>query len=70
MAPGEKELGLLGNVKGKRILELGCGGGQNSIVLAKWGAKVIGLDISEIQLECANILAKKEGVRVDWLPNR
>jgi hypothetical protein len=26
--PTERELGVLGNVKGKRILEIGCGGAQ------------------------------------------
>ncbi|NVM53945.1 MAG: methyltransferase domain-containing protein [Candidatus Helarchaeota archaeon] len=70
VAPGERELGLLGDVKGKRILELGCGGGQNSIVLTKWGAEVVGLDISEIQLEQANLLAKKEGVKVEFIQGR
>ncbi|HSR35450.1 MAG TPA: hypothetical protein VLY63_33190, partial [Anaerolineae bacterium] len=38
LAPGERELGLLGNILGKHILEIGCGGGQNSIALTKWGA--------------------------------
>ncbi|UCG02127.1 MAG: methyltransferase domain-containing protein [Candidatus Heimdallarchaeota archaeon] len=70
VAPGERKLNFLGDVKGKRILELGCGGGQNSIVLTKWGAEVIGLDISDIQLEHANTLAKEEGVRVQFVQGR
>ncbi|MFX0121555.1 MAG: class I SAM-dependent methyltransferase [Promethearchaeota archaeon] len=70
VAPGERDLNLLGNVKGKKILELGCGGGQNSIVLTKWGAEVIGLDISEIQLEYAKKLAKKEGVKTKFVQGR
>ncbi|MFX1506775.1 MAG: class I SAM-dependent methyltransferase [Promethearchaeota archaeon] len=69
-APGERALKLLGDVKGKKILEIGCGGGQNSIVLSKWGAEVIGLDISEVQLEHANSLAKEEGVSVKFLQGR
>ncbi|HKZ95046.1 MAG TPA: class I SAM-dependent methyltransferase [Candidatus Bathyarchaeia archaeon] len=64
ISPGESELKLLGNVKGKNILEIGCGGGQNSIVLAKWGAKPVGLDISEEQIKHARKLAKKERVNV------
>jgi len=59
-----RELKLLGNVKDKDILELGCGGGQNAIVLAKWGAKPVGLDISEEQVKFARGLAKKERVKV------
>ena len=70
VAPGERELELLGDVKGKKVLELGCGGGQNSIVLTKWGAEVIGIDISEFQLEHANGLAKKEKVKVTFIQGR
>ena len=67
-APGENELQLLGNVQGLSILELGCGGGQNSISLAKQGAtQVIGVDLSEVQLEHARKLAESEGVSVRFL---
>lgn len=34
LSAGESELKLLGNVRGKDILEIGCGGGQNAIVLS------------------------------------
>jgi ubiquinone/menaquinone biosynthesis C-methylase UbiE len=64
ISPGESELKLLGNVKKKKILEIGCGGGQNSIVLAKRGAKPVGLDLSEEQIKHAQKLAKKEQVNV------
>lgn len=66
--PGEKELRIIGDVSGLEILELGCGGGQNAIVLAKWGAKsVTGLDQSEKQLEYAKTLAKSQGVTVKFV---
>ncbi|MEM3596541.1 MAG: class I SAM-dependent methyltransferase [Candidatus Bathyarchaeia archaeon] len=45
---------------------LGCGGGQNAIVLAKWGAKSVGLDVSEEQIKYAMRLAKKENVNVKF----
>ncbi|MFW9903772.1 MAG: class I SAM-dependent methyltransferase [Candidatus Thorarchaeota archaeon] len=70
VAAGERELKLLGDVKGKKILELGCGGGQNSIVLTKWGAEVTGLDISEVQLNYANSLAKDQDVIVNFVQGR
>lgn len=66
ISAGERELRLLENVVGKAILEIGCGGGQNAIVLAKWGAHAVGLDISEQQLAHARALAAKEGVHVPF----
>ncbi|WP_455140069.1 class I SAM-dependent methyltransferase [Candidatus Hodarchaeum mangrovi] len=67
-APSEKHLKLLDDVKGKDCLELGCGGGQISIVLAKWGAKsVTGLDISEKQLLYAQGLASRENVNIKFI---
>lgn len=66
ISAGESELKLLGNVKGKDVLELGCGGGQNAIVLAKWGARSVGFDISEEQISYARKLAKRERVKVPF----
>ena len=66
ISPGERDLHLLGDVTGKAILEIGCGGGQNAIVLAKWGAHAVGLDISEQQIAHAKALAAKAGVRVPF----
>jgi len=64
ISPGEKEMKLLGDVEGKDTLEIGCGGGQNAIVLAKWGARSVGLDISEEQIKYATRLARKQKVKV------
>jgi ubiquinone/menaquinone biosynthesis C-methylase UbiE len=66
ISAGESELKLLGTVRGKDVLEIGCGGGQNAIVLSKWGARSVGLDISEKQIEHARRLAKREGARVPF----
>jgi SAM-dependent methyltransferase len=46
----ESELNVLGPIDGTDILELGCGGGQWSIFLARRGAKPTGLDNSRQQL--------------------
>src|SRR5436305_2739369 len=56
---------LLGDVKGKRVLELGCGGAQCSIAFAKQGAHAIGIDFSAEQLAFARRLCEREGVRVE-----
>jgi SAM-dependent methyltransferase len=63
-APLEQELNLLGEVAGKRVLEIGCGGGQCCIALAGRGAVVDGLDISDRQLQYAEQLARQKGVKV------
>jgi SAM-dependent methyltransferase len=59
----ESRLGVLGEVAGKDILELGCGGAQWSAALARRGARPVGLDISERQLGHARRLQQETGVR-------
>ena len=61
----EAELRLLGDLKGKRVLELGCGGGQCSIAFARQGATAIGVDFSAEQLAFARRLVEREGVKVE-----
>ncbi|HEX2910026.1 MAG TPA: class I SAM-dependent methyltransferase [Chloroflexia bacterium] len=61
--PGEAELKILGEVAGKEILELGCGGGQWVVRLARQGAKVTGQDISDAQIEYAQKFAEEVGVQ-------
>src|SRR3954462_3404971 len=58
----ESELQVLGDVAGKDILEFGCGAAQWSIALAKLGARPVGLDLSERQLEHARRLMTEAGV--------
>ena len=58
----ESELAVLGDVKGRDILELGCGAAQWSIALAKAGARPVGLDLSENQLAHARRLMAEAGV--------
>ena len=57
----EIELNLLGNVRGKSILHLQCHFGQDSISLARLGAKVTAVDFSEKAIETAIALNKKSG---------
>jgi ubiquinone/menaquinone biosynthesis C-methylase UbiE len=63
--PTEAELRLLGDLKGKRVLELGCGGGQCSIAFAKAGATAVGVDFSAAQLAHARRLCDAEDVKVE-----
>ncbi len=63
--PDESQLRLLGDLKGRRILDLGCGGGHCSVAFAKAGAAVIGLDASKVQLGHARRLAESCEVRLE-----
>ncbi|MBJ6118807.1 class I SAM-dependent methyltransferase [Pontibacter sp. BT310] len=51
------ELALLGNVSGKKILHLQCHFGQDTLSLARMGAIVTGVDLSEVAIEKARGLA-------------
>ncbi len=64
--PPERKLKILGSLKRKHFLEIGCGGGQCSIAAAKRGAIAIGIDISDEQIKFAEQLAKKNEVNVNF----
>ncbi|MBP5674556.1 MAG: methyltransferase domain-containing protein [Victivallales bacterium] len=65
---GDSELELLPkSLAGLDCLEVGCGGAQNSIYLAKHGANCTAVDISEKQLKIARRLAKKTDVDICFL---
>ncbi len=50
------EIGLLGEIEGKKILHLQCHFGQDTISLARHGALPTGIDFSENAIEKAKIL--------------
>lgn len=53
------ELALLGDVRGKSVLHLQCHFGQDSLSLARMGAKVTGVDFSDKAIETAKDLTQK-----------
>lgn len=57
--PYEDELDLLGDVRDKTVLEVGCGSGHTLEYLARQGARPLyGVDLSEKQIETArNVVA-------------
>ncbi|MFN2470906.1 MAG: class I SAM-dependent methyltransferase [Gaiellaceae bacterium] len=57
----EAELGILGDVAGQDVLEYGCGAAQWSILLARQGARPVGMDNSARQLEHARRLLAEAG---------
>jgi SAM-dependent methyltransferase len=60
----EEKLKVLGAVRGKRILELGCGAAQWSIALAGKKARPVGMDNSLQQLEHARRAARSGKTRL------
>jgi SAM-dependent methyltransferase len=59
----ERQLGLVPDVSGLDVVELGCGTGYVSSWLARRGARPVGLDNSGRQLETARRFQNEFGVR-------
>jgi len=59
-------LGLIGDVDNKRVLDAGCGFGYYSILLAKKGAIVTGIDLSEKMIELAEKNAVEASVECQF----
>ncbi len=58
----ERELGLVPEVDGLDVIELGCGTAYWSSWLARRGARAVGIDNSEAQLETARRLQRQHGL--------
>jgi 2-polyprenyl-3-methyl-5-hydroxy-6-metoxy-1,4-benzoquinol methylase len=63
--PLEYAFHLLGDVRGKVVLDLGCGSGESTVPLAKRGARVIGMDISPDLIELAKKRVQIAGVEAE-----
>ncbi len=61
------ELGLLGDVRGKTILHLQCHFGQDSISLARMGAAVTAVDLSDKAVEKGRLFANQTGADVTFI---
>ena len=57
---------LIGNVRGQLVLDLACGEGYNTRILARKGAKVTGVDFSTRLIELARIEEAKEKLGIDY----
>jgi 2-polyprenyl-6-hydroxyphenyl methylase/3-demethylubiquinone-9 3-methyltransferase len=55
-----------GILEGKRILDVGCGGGILSESLALEGATVVGIDLAEAGLEVAKLHLLESGLDIDY----
>lgn len=62
--PTEDDLGLLGGVRGRRVIEVGCGAAACGRWLRSQGASVAALDVSRGMLAEAAAAAERSGVTV------
>jgi 2-polyprenyl-6-hydroxyphenyl methylase/3-demethylubiquinone-9 3-methyltransferase len=53
-----------GGLAGKRVLDVGCGGGILSEGLARAGAEVLGIDLAKKSLKVAQLHALESGAEV------
>ena len=53
-------------VVGKRVLDVGCGGGVLAEAMATKGATVVGIDVAGKALHVARLHAQESGARVDY----
>jgi SAM-dependent methyltransferase len=60
----EAEVRLLGDVSGRRVLEVGCGAAQCSRWLTSQGAEVVGVDLSFRQLQHSRRIDSETGITV------
>jgi 2-polyprenyl-3-methyl-5-hydroxy-6-metoxy-1,4-benzoquinol methylase len=60
-------LRMIGKVKDKQLLDLSCGEGYNTRILAKKGARVIGADFSKEMIKLARQREKKERLGIRYV---
>jgi SAM-dependent methyltransferase len=61
----DKGVAFFGPVEGKRVLDIGCGLGENSIALARMGADVTAVDTSTVAVAKLNRFAADHRLSID-----
>jgi ubiquinone/menaquinone biosynthesis C-methylase UbiE len=57
---------IIGDVRGKHVLDLSCGEGYNTRLLARGGAKVVGVDFSEKMIGLARQSEKRQKLGISY----
>jgi SAM-dependent methyltransferase len=63
----EEELSLLGDLSGRRLVHLQCNSGQDTLCLARRGARATGVDFSTVAIEFARELSAGSGIAADFV---
>ena len=59
-------LAFVGDVRGQRVLNAGCGEGYNTRILARRGARMTGIDLSERMIALARAEERREPLGIDF----
>jgi SAM-dependent methyltransferase len=60
-------LTLLGDIRGRNVLDVGCGDGDLAVELWRRGGTVTGIDASQEMVEAARARAKQEGADIPFM---
>lgn len=52
----------MGELSGKRVLDVGCGGGRHALRIARLAQEVVGVDVSKKSIDLANQTARELGI--------
>jgi ubiquinone/menaquinone biosynthesis C-methylase UbiE len=59
-------LTFIGDIKGKKVLDVGCGEGNNTRTFAKKGANIVGVDLSKKMLQIAQDEEEKKPLGIKY----
>lgn len=62
-----EELALLGDLAGKRVVHLQCNAGQDTLCLARRGAEITGVDLSDEAVRFAQQLSEGSGIAARFI---
>src|SRR5450631_2515943 len=63
--PLEYAFYLVGDIRGKTVLDLGCGTGENIVPLVSRGAQVVGIDLSPDLIALAQLRLRNAGLEAE-----
>jgi len=62
VSPMEYAFHLLSGIQGRTVIDLGCGSGLSTVILAKLGARVLSIDNSDVNLDITRHRTHDHGV--------
>ena len=60
-------LAFIGDLRGRRVLDMGCGEGYNTRILARRGASMTGIDLSERMIALAHDEERRQPLGIEYV---